>query len=483
MSLYGYLTVTGQKDWLGMERWDVIVIGAGLGGLLTAAILARQGRRVLVLERQPAPGGRLRSYDVDGFVVDCGAFLWPNKFLDEALAAAGVTDFIGSEIPASEVMRIYVQGLDGRRFAVPWLGWDRAALEATIREVYQLSLLDFRRLGDVLARLAQADDPQLTALLPVTVAEWLAGAVNDSTVSQAVLRTLMLFGSYDAGNASVGEFARLLQRNRSGGRPAKPELCGANALGGVRALVEAIRTALQRNGAELRLGTTVDQILVADGRAAGVLAHDALPFQERLASDAVVSNLPIWTLFDIIAPHYFPETFVTNARHYAKVGGTVCVAYAFNDLPTLRESGEADRFPGWTRLLVGLERSFGGGLVWTSRHSPRNAPPGQHILQGMRLVPHATLCDDQQVDRIVADFDNLVGEIYRDMDRTLLWRRRWITRDGTEYMLSAVPRPDVRAPAVSGLYFVGETINLPSVQMDAAAHSAIECARMILTAN
>lgn len=463
-----------------MQRWDVIVIGAGLGGMLSAAILARQGRRVLILERQPWPGGRLRSYDVDGFVVDCGAFLWPNKFLDEALAAGGVTDFIGSEIPAGDVMRIFVQGLGGKRFAFPWLGRDRTALEDTIREVYRLSAADFQRVGEALAQLARLDDAEVTALLPVTVGQWLAASVTEPTVSQAVLRTLMLFGSYEPSQASVGEFARLLQRNRSGGRPAKPEYCGANAVGGVRALVEAIRTALQRCGVELRLGTTVDEIIVEDGRAGGVLAHGALPFQERLSADVVVSNLPIWTLFDVIAPRHFPETFVANARHYGKVGGTVSVAYAFSDPPTLRDTGVADTFPGWTRLLVGSERTFGGGLFWTSVHSPRNAPPGKHILQGMRLVPQDTLNDHQCVDRIVADFDALVREIYADVERTLLWRRRWITRDGSEYMISAVPRPDVRAPGISGLYFVGETINSPSVQMDAAAHSALECARMIL---
>jgi hypothetical protein len=101
------------------------------------------------------------------------------------------------------------------------------------------------------------------------------------------------------------------------------------------------------------------------------------------------------------------------------------------------------------------------------------------MLQGMRLVPRATLTDQQQVDRIVADFDGLVREIYDDTDRVLRWRRRWITRDGSEYMISAVPRPDVRAPSVERLYFVGETVNLPSIQMDAAAHSALECVRLM----
>jgi len=460
------------------QRADVIVIGAGLGGLLTAAILARRGRRVLVLEREPRAGGRLRSFELDGFVVDCGAFLWPNKYLDEALAAAGVTGWVGSEIPADQVMRIYVQGLGGKRFAFPWLGRDRHALADTIREIYRVSADEFAAFGNVLGQLAQLDTVATETLMHVTVREWLHANVPNTTSANALLRTLMLFGSKDPPNASLGEFARMMQRNRASDARAKPEYCGANAIGGVRALAEAIRAAAERNGVELRLGTTVDEIIVSSGRAAGVVAHGATPFQERFEADVVVSNLPIWTLFQVISERHFPAQFVANAHHFAKVGGTVSIAYAFNDVPTLRETGEPDRFPGWTRLLVGPDRSFGGGLFWTSVHSPRNAPAGKHILQGMRLVPPGVLADHAQVERIVADFDAMVREIYLDVDQTLRWQRHWITRDGSEYMISAVPRPDVRAPLL-GLHFVGETINLPSIQMDAAAHSALECARLI----
>ena len=67
---------------------DVIVIGGGLGGLLTAAILRRRGKTVLLLERAAEVGGRLRSLEVDGYVLDAGAYLWPNLHLDRALAAA-----------------------------------------------------------------------------------------------------------------------------------------------------------------------------------------------------------------------------------------------------------------------------------------------------------------------------------------------------------------------------------------------------------
>src|ERR1700675_3376517 len=45
-----------------MARYDVVVIGAGLGGLTAAAILARAGRKVLVIERSNSVGGAASSY-------------------------------------------------------------------------------------------------------------------------------------------------------------------------------------------------------------------------------------------------------------------------------------------------------------------------------------------------------------------------------------------------------------------------------------
>ncbi|RLI89551.1 MAG: NAD(P)/FAD-dependent oxidoreductase [Candidatus Altiarchaeales archaeon] len=51
---------------------DVIVVGAGISGLLSALVLAKEGKRVLVLEKAGHVGGVCRSYNVDGYRVDTG---------------------------------------------------------------------------------------------------------------------------------------------------------------------------------------------------------------------------------------------------------------------------------------------------------------------------------------------------------------------------------------------------------------------------
>lgn len=57
------------------QRFDAVVIGAGAGGLFTAARLANLGYRTLVVERLDKVGGRASTDDIDGFKVNTGAIV------------------------------------------------------------------------------------------------------------------------------------------------------------------------------------------------------------------------------------------------------------------------------------------------------------------------------------------------------------------------------------------------------------------------
>src|SRR3954470_3690437 len=82
-----------------MARYDVVVIGAGLGGLTAGAILARAGRKVLVIERSNSVGGAASSYKsgdlfVEGSLHETSDPHDPRDPKHAALSLAGVLDAV-----------------------------------------------------------------------------------------------------------------------------------------------------------------------------------------------------------------------------------------------------------------------------------------------------------------------------------------------------------------------------------------------------
>ena len=73
------------------DDYDVVVIGARAGGLFTAARLAHQGYRTLVVERLDKVGGRASTTEVDGFKVNDGAIV---------IEVGGITEQTFAEVGA-----------------------------------------------------------------------------------------------------------------------------------------------------------------------------------------------------------------------------------------------------------------------------------------------------------------------------------------------------------------------------------------------
>ena len=55
-----------------MSHYDAVIVGAGISGLATGALLANAGKKVLVLEKTNSIGGRMLNVDYQGHILDNG---------------------------------------------------------------------------------------------------------------------------------------------------------------------------------------------------------------------------------------------------------------------------------------------------------------------------------------------------------------------------------------------------------------------------
>lgn len=105
-----------------MDEFDVVVVGAGYGGATCGALLARRGLRVLVVDKNPHPGGKAMTVRKGGF----GYELWPiaggpsdrSRFQELAGLIGDEVD-IGLLLPEHAGEFRYVRP-DGSRVAVPF---------------------------------------------------------------------------------------------------------------------------------------------------------------------------------------------------------------------------------------------------------------------------------------------------------------------------------------------------------------------------
>ncbi|GAB1513156.1 phytoene desaturase family protein [Actinophytocola sp. KF-1] len=182
-------TVRGRTD-------RVVVVGAGLSGLAAALHLAGQGREVVVVEREPVPGGRAGRLDVGGYRLDTGpTVLTMPDIVEETLNAVG--DSIGGRMELCRLAPVYdARFADGSRLAVHS---DVDAMTDAVRDFAGAGeAVRYLRLREWLTRLYRAEYDRFIA------------ANTDSPLSLLTpqLARLVAMGGFDSLGRQVGRFLR-----------------------------------------------------------------------------------------------------------------------------------------------------------------------------------------------------------------------------------------------------------------------------------
>jgi phytoene dehydrogenase-like protein len=401
---------------------DVIVVGAGHNGLITAALLARAGLKVLVLEQADRVGGCAITTELaPGFrcpTLSHRAAIDPAIVRDLALERHGLriirsaaavcapgqdgealTLWVDPARAAADIARF--SQADARRY--PEFQASLAAVGGVLRRLISRpspsidhpspgELLELLETGRRFRALGRTDAYRLLRWLPMPVAD-LAAEWFESEPLQAAIAADGLLGSF-LGPRSAGSAAILLLMAARDGQPVAG---GWSAQGGTGAISEALAAAARHAGAEIRTGTAVRQILVRDETAGGVV----LTTGEEVAARDVVSNAdPRRTLLGLVDPVHLAPAFRDGTRQIRMRGALAKINLALSALPRftslshLDAARQAEALSGCVRLagsVDAIERAFDaakyGGysgepwieMAFSSVADPGLAPPGQHV--------------------------------------------------------------------------------------------------------
>jgi len=463
-----------------MTTPNAVIVGAGFGGMAAAIRLRAKGYHVLLLDRCGALGGRAQVFRRGGYRHDAGPTVITASFLFEelfALCGKRLADYAtlvelnpwyrfrfpdgtffnygGSiEDTLEEIRRISPEDCDGYL--------------ALVEESRKIFAVGFEQLADASFDKAGAMLAQVPALIALksyrSVWQMVCTHIRHPWLRRAFSVSPLLVGGNPFDTTSIYSLIHFLERK-----------WGIQfVMGGTGALVDALAKLMAEIGVQVRLNTTVDEIVVEQGRATGVRLSDG----ESIAADLVVSNAdPSWLYSKMIAkPPLVPQLKVRTAhasmglfvlyfgttRRYADVAHhTIWFGERYQEL--LRDIFDCKP----------LSRDFSLYVHRPTATDPSFAPPGCDSWYVLAPVPN--LRSGTRWDEVAESYgDSILQALEESMMPNLRahvverfhmtpvdFQDRYLSVDGAGFSIAPILRQSAwfrfhnRAEGIENLYLVG----------------------------
>ena len=400
------------------NKYDAIIIGGGHNGLVTAAYLAKAGRKVVVLERRHLVGGAAVTeeiypgfkYTVASYVV---SLLRPEVIRDLDLPRFGL-----ELLPLESTLTPLLDG----NYLCRWADHAKTRQEITRHSIadaeaydqfgklmYHMALMIRPILGMVPPRLmsfSPANFSELSGLgkhfrkfgekfhdmhklMTMSSADFLDEWFETECL-KATMSASGIIGTF-LGPRSPGT-AYVLMHHYMGEIDGTFRAWGFQR-GGMGAVSEAIAAAARHFGAEVRTEAPVQQVIIRDGRASGV----ALQNGDELYADVTASSLdPKLTFLKLIEAKHLDDGFLRQVRNYKIRGSSGKVNLSLGELPNFTcMPGDGPHLRGAISISPSidyLERAYDDAkygnfsrkpymdIIIPSLIDPSMAPPGKHVM-------------------------------------------------------------------------------------------------------
>jgi len=425
-------------------KCDVAVIGGGVSGLAAAALLAKAGRRVAVLEKGNQPGGRAYTYEDRGFTLNYGphAVYRPHSgVLGDLLRRLGARDFAyGYPQP----VRSY--WADGDRFA---------AVGAKPHEAVRTPLFPLATRLRLLPLMTSIRFAKPERLGDRTYGEWIDARIGDERLRRFA-RALGTVNSYT--RPSRGLSAAFLLGHLKRNMFAKDYV--GYLSGGWRTMYEAFIDAIAADGGSVITGAHVERL---EQRGAGIAA--AVAGGERYEADAFICTLPPQDAPALAEP---ATPLASELAGYAGVEDVRALCY---------DLGFRRRLRGDLSYIFDVERD-----LYYSLHSevtPDLAPGGSQLLHAMAYLSGEEAADDRLLAgrraELEAGLDRWFAGWREDVvvERVLPNVRVAALRQTPEQRRKRLP---LRSRAAANLYFAGDARDIEGNLTEICLRSALEAA-------
>jgi phytoene desaturase len=386
-----------------INDFDAVVIGAGAGGLFTAARLSQQGFRTLVVERLDKVGGRASTDDIDGFKVNNGAIV---------IELGGITEHTCAEVGAAFDIREpkppILYRIAGKDVDVTGGGWG-----------FLLSKLT-RQGAKLVKGIGAARNDSGLPEDEISTAEWVSKYTKNEGVHgifRNMCASIFAVGSEDLpARVFLTYFTRKSAFKRFGFHPE-----------GTIGLWRSLAAAIESHGGEVWLSTPVKKILSEGDTVTGV---DVLRNGERVTINApiVVSDVGPAATVSLLGEENVPADYQDQVKKADRPTAMISVNFASRerliDVPGMLSFAKSKRLAyiaNFTDLCP--EMAPEGWNLYVGTAVPKNptgdfdeAAETEFLLQDLReniddfdrrarILNIAVTRDDWPPQRAVAGFD------------------------------------------------------------------------------
>jgi len=425
--------------------YDAIVIGAGYAGMSVAALLANQGRKVLVVEKLALIGGRAYSYtDDEGYTWEYGAH-------SHRLAELGLANQV---FKALKDPIEFLPQAGGAKVIFKDRLWDRPEGPLGFLTTPMLSLRARVALMRLLLKIKQAE---AHAWYDRTLLDF----YHTCSRNREVERFLPFFGMTvmcpDPAKASAGEVIDFLQRVLAAG------IGAGEPAGGSRQIFDKLMRHISDPDA-IHLKEKATAIRVEDGAVAGVVTDKG---EYQALHVIYTGRLPL--LFGLIDRGLFTPEFVSYAETIENSSGLTIDFILKQTEPTMDGGILGADIPIWARFQSNTDPSF--------------TPKGRFLSTWGILLPWGFDGDATVAKGAENRLRNTIAKIFPNFLRHVDKERVTVVPvlNGTvlKPTQSKPHRPRVVCETVKGLYFAGDTVRGDGCSGDISFSSALKVAEII----